>query len=107
MEVLWIFGSWDQESNSWFINYEPLIPTLAFINIHRFLVRLGIHYGDIIYDQAYNNSSHQKRKSLVQCLPCSYQSYKSCFDRHLTKNLIWKPCNIANGILHFVILQNV
>ena len=28
MEVLQIFGSWDQETDSWFTNHEPLIPTL-------------------------------------------------------------------------------
>ena len=29
MEVLWSFGSWDQEIDSWFTNHKPLIPTLA------------------------------------------------------------------------------
>ena len=28
MEVLRIFGSWDQQIDSWFTNHEPLIPTL-------------------------------------------------------------------------------
>ena len=28
MDVLQIFGSWDQEIDSWFTNHEPLIPTL-------------------------------------------------------------------------------
>ena len=28
MEVLQIFGSTDQEIDSWFMNHEPLIPTL-------------------------------------------------------------------------------
>ena len=28
MVVLQIFGSWDQEIDSWFMNHEPLIPTL-------------------------------------------------------------------------------
>ena len=28
MEALKIFGSWDQEIDSWFTNHEPLIPTL-------------------------------------------------------------------------------
>ena len=28
MKVLRIFGSWDQEIDSWFTNHEPLIPTL-------------------------------------------------------------------------------
>ena len=28
MDVLQIFGSWDQGTDSWFTNHEPLIPTL-------------------------------------------------------------------------------
>ena len=32
MEVLQIFGSLDQEIASWFINHEPLIPTLYYEN---------------------------------------------------------------------------
>ena len=31
MDVLHISGSWDQEIDSWFTNYEPLIPTLITI----------------------------------------------------------------------------
>ena len=27
MQVLWIFSSWNQEIDSWFMNHEPLIPT--------------------------------------------------------------------------------
>ena len=30
MEALQIFGLWDQETDSCFKNYEPLIPTLLF-----------------------------------------------------------------------------
>ena len=30
MEVLQVFGSWDQEIDLWFTNHEPLIPTLHF-----------------------------------------------------------------------------
>ena len=29
MEVLQIFGLWDQEIDLWFMNNEPLIPTLV------------------------------------------------------------------------------
>ena len=29
MEVLQIFGLWDQEIDSWFTNNEPLTPTLV------------------------------------------------------------------------------
>ena len=27
-----IFGSWDQEIDSWFTNHEPLIPTLSYLH---------------------------------------------------------------------------
>ena len=32
MKVLQIFGSWDQEIDSLFMNHEPLIPNIIFIN---------------------------------------------------------------------------
>ena len=31
MEVLWIFGSSDQEIEWWFTNHDPLIPTLCYV----------------------------------------------------------------------------
>ena len=48
MEVLRIFGSWDQEIDLWFTNHEPLIPTLlvevtfTVFGPKRFLFRLTI-----------------------------------------------------------------
>ena len=32
MEVLQIFGSWDQEIDLWFTNHQPLIPTLYYLH---------------------------------------------------------------------------
>ena len=46
IEVLQIFGSWDQEIDSWFTNYEPLIPTL-----HSFAI-----YAIRIFDKGNNHS---------------------------------------------------
>ena len=36
MEVLRIYGFWDQEIDSWFTNHEPLIPTVK--NVYMFFV---------------------------------------------------------------------
>ena len=41
MEVLNIFGLWDQEIDLWFTNHEPLIPTLT---IEPGTPGLGIHF---------------------------------------------------------------
>ena len=44
IKVLQIFGSWDEEIDSWLTNNEPLIPTLFFPESWRPIAVTGIKY---------------------------------------------------------------
>ena len=39
---------------------QNLLPTTTIINIYTAFVRSHLDYGDILYDQAFNNSSHDR-----------------------------------------------
>ena len=43
---------------------QDLLPRTALITLYKAFVRLHIDYGDIIYDQAHNESFYQKLVSL-------------------------------------------
>ena len=45
------------------------LPRPALMTMHKVFVRPHLGYGDIIYDQAYNNTFHRKIES-IQCNAC-------------------------------------
>ena len=44
--------------------FQNILPRSAWLTIYKCSVRTHLDYGDIIYDQAFNNSFHQKIESL-------------------------------------------
>ena len=53
--------------NKTYINvrkFQNILPRSALLTIYKCFVRTHLDYGDIIYDQAFNNSFHQKIESL-------------------------------------------
>ena len=44
--------------------FQNILPRSALLTIYKFFVRTHLDYGDIIYDQAFNNSFQQKIESL-------------------------------------------
>ena len=47
-------------------NLQNILPREPLLTIYKSLVRPHLDYGDVIYDQHYNNSLHQKLES-IQC----------------------------------------
>ena len=43
---------------------QPVLPRSALLTIYKAFIRPHLDYGDAIYDQAYNNSFHQKLESI-------------------------------------------
>ena len=43
---------------------QYVLPRPARLTVYKCFIRPNLEYGDIIYDQAYNSSSHQKLKSI-------------------------------------------
>ena len=44
--------------------FQNIFPRSALLAIYKCFVRIHLDYGDIIHDQAFNNSFHQKTESL-------------------------------------------
>ena len=44
--------------------FQNILPRSALLTIYKCFVRSHLDYGDIIYDEAFNNSFHQKTESL-------------------------------------------
>ena len=44
--------------------FQNILPRTALLTIYKCFVRTHLDYGDIIHDQAFNNSFHQKIESL-------------------------------------------
>ena len=55
---------------------QSILPREPLITIYKSFARPHLDYGDVIYDQNYNNSFHQKLNP-IQC--CS--SYNRCYKR--------------------------
>ena len=47
-----------------FHKLHNILPGPALLTIYKSFIRPRLHYGDIIYDQAYNKSFHQKLELL-------------------------------------------
>ena len=46
------------------LKLQNLLPRAALITIYKAFIRPHLDYGDILYDQAYNMSFHQKLESI-------------------------------------------
>ena len=44
--------------------FQPILPRPSLITIYKTFIRSQLDYADVIYDQAYNSSFHEKLKSL-------------------------------------------
>lgn len=53
-----------KKSSALLRKFQNIFPRAAFLSIYKILLRIHLNYGDIIYDQAFNSSSHKKIKSL-------------------------------------------
>ena len=46
--------------------FQNILPISALLTIYKCFVRSHLNYGDIIYDQAFNNSFHKKLNPLLR-----------------------------------------
>ena len=68
-EYLNIVSSKINETSGLLRKIRNLLPRSALITIYKVFVRPQFDHGDILYEQAYNMSFHQKLES-VQCSAC-------------------------------------
>ena len=44
--------------------FQQVLPTPSLITIYKVFIRPHLDYGDVIFDQAFNNSFHQRLESI-------------------------------------------
>ena len=44
--------------------FQQVLPRPSLINIYKVFIRPHLDYGDVIFDQAFNNSFHQRLESV-------------------------------------------
>ena len=59
--------------------HQNLLPRKSLITIYKDFVRSHLDYGDVLFDQAFNATSHEKLESIIQYLPCSNRNNKRYF----------------------------
>ena len=70
-------------------NLQNTLPRQASITLYKAFVIPHLDYGDILYDQAYNTSFHQKpAKNTIQCLYSNNRSYSWYLERYQNKKYI-------------------
>ena len=52
---------------------EAFVPRQALVSIYKAFIRPHIDYGDVLYDQAFNDSLHAKMESI---------QYNACLSNH-------------------------
>ena len=50
------------------LRLQSALPRITLVTIYKAFVRPHMDYGDILYDQAFNNSFHDRRESIQACL---------------------------------------
>ena len=68
----------------------PHIPRSPLLTIYKSSNRLHLNYGDLIYDQAYNTSFHQKLDSIQYNAALAKRgAIRGTFKEKLMRCLIW------------------
>ena len=77
---------------------QNILPRSALLTIYKSFIRPHLDYGDIIYDQAYNKSFHQKLELLQQnaCLAIT-GAIRGTPREKLYEELVWSSFNYAFG----------
>ena len=70
--------------------------------MYKAFVRPHLDYGDIIYDEAYNETFHQKPESIQYnaCLALS-GAIRDRQEKNFTMNQAWNPSNVDVGTGNF------
>lgn len=84
---------------------QNILPRPALLTIYKYFVRTHLYYGNIIYDQAFNSSSHQKFESPLQYNELTLAIKVSLEKRRgkkIIKGKVWNPCNKDIGLENYV-----
>ena len=76
------------------------MPRGPLLTLYKSFIRPHLDYGDIVYDQQYNNTFHQKLESTQYNAALAI---KGSFREKLYQELGWNPCNNSGGLENFTI----
>ena len=80
------------------------MPRRPLSTLYKSFIRPHLDYGDIVYDQQYNNTFYQKLES-TQCNAALAitSAIKGSFREKLYQELGWNPCKNSGGLENFTI----
>ena len=80
------------------------MPRGPLLTLYKSFIRPHLDYVDIVYDQQYNNTFHQKLESTQYNAALAIASaIKGSFREKLCQELGWNPCNNSGGLENFTI----
>ena len=78
------------------------MPRGPLLTLYKSFIRPHLDYGDIVYDQQYNNTFHQKLESTQYNAALAITSaLKGSLREKLYQELGWNPCNNSGGLEKF------
>ena len=67
---------------------EAFVPRQALVSVYKAFIRSHLDYGDVLYDQAFNDSPHAKMESIqyYACLSNHRSDSRKLQEKKSTKN---------------------
>ena len=83
--------------------FQQVLPRPSFITIYKAFVRAHLDYGDVIFDQAFNNSLHQRLKSIRYNAALAI---RGAIRKSSIRNLVLSPYNPEDGFKNYISFKN-
>ena len=85
---------------------QNILPRLALITIYKTFIRPHLSYGDIIYDQVYNASLHQKLELLQYNAYLAITGAMRATSKEKLYEEFWSPFNCVIGTKNYLVFIN-
>ena len=78
--------------------FQQVLPRPSLITIYKAFIRPRLDYGDVIFDEAFNNSFHQRLESIqYNAAMLIIGNIRGTSKEKRTRNLVLSPYNPEDG----------
>ena len=87
--------------------FQQVLPRPSLITIYKAFIRPHIDYGDVIFDQAFNNPFHQRLESVQYNAALAITgAIRGTLRKSCVRNLVSSPCNSEDGFKIYPTVTN-
>ena len=87
--------------------FQQVLPRTSLITIYKAFIRPHLDYVDVIFDQAFDNSFHQRLESIQYNAALAVtETIRGTSGKVSLRNLVLSPCNPEDGFEIISLLQN-